>query len=170
MRNTKTVTITAENRDKGKTYFITEMSATQAEKWAARALLAMSKGGVDIDEDLMAAGAAAVIGASLKALTSMRFDDAEPLLDEMMQCVEFVGDASKPQVRRALIEDDIDETSTRLFLRGEVIEVHTGFSVRAELSKFGAAAKHRMTDSSDTPTSPPPLAPSFPPDAPLSTN
>jgi hypothetical protein len=161
MRKTKDVTIALGdgNRDNGKTFRLTEMPAVQAEKWAARALLAMSRSGVEIPEEAMSAGAATLLAAGLRSFTSMAFEDAEQLLDEMFGCIVFLPDPSKPHVTRPLIDDDIDEVSTRLFLRGEVIEIHTGFSVTATLSSLGAAAK-AQADSSGTPTSPKPLEPS----------
>lgn len=150
-RKTKDVTITLDNRDNGKVFRLTEMPAVQAEKWAARALLAMSRSGVEIPEEAMTAGAATLLAAGLRSFTSMAFEDAETLLDEMFACIQSVHGP----VARALIEDDIEEVTTRLFLRGEVIEIHTGFSVTASLSKLGAAAKE-ANGSSDTPTSPKP--------------
>lgn len=143
------------NRDNGKVFRLTEMPAVQAEKWAARALLAMSRSGVEIPEEAMTAGAATLLAAGLRSFTSMAFEDAETLLDEMFHCIQVVPNPSQPLVTRALIDDDVEEVTTRLFLRGEVIEIHTGFSVTANLSKLGAAAKEQ-TGSSDTPTSPKP--------------
>lgn len=154
-RKTKDITIALENRDNGKVFRLTEMPAVQAEKWAARALLAMSRSGVEIPEEAMAAGAATLLAAGLRAFTSMAFEDAEQLLDEMFLCIVRVPDPSRPDVVRPLIEDDIDEVATRLFLRGEVIEIHTGFSVTATLSTLGAAAKAQASSSS-SPTSPKP--------------
>lgn len=170
-RKQKDVTIALEGRDAGKTFRITEMPAVQAEKWAARALLAMSRSGVDIPEEAMSAGAATLLAAGLRSFTSMAFEDAEQLLDEMFGCIQFVPDPARKDVTRALIDDDIDEVATRLFLRGEVIEIHTGFSVTATLSTLGAAAKARAaTDSSDMPTSPPSSDTSSVPSSPPSTN
>jgi hypothetical protein len=151
-RKTKDIQIALEGRDNGKTFRITEMPAVQAEKWAARALLAMSRSGVEIPEEAMSAGAATLLAAGLRSFTSMAFEDAEQLLDEMFGCVEFVTSSG---IVRGLIDDDIDEVATRLFLRGEVIEIHTGFSVTATLSTLGAAARARADSSSDTPMSPP---------------
>lgn len=153
-RKTKTFTITTEGRDVGKTFLITEMPAVQAEKWAARALLAMSRSGVEIPEEAMMAGAAALLVAGLRSFTSMAFEDAEQLLDEMFGCVQFVPDVTKPLITRGLIDDDVEEVATRMLLRSEVIEIHTGFSVTATLSTLGAAAKAKA-GSSDMPTSPP---------------
>lgn len=162
-RNVKTITIPApttggrENRDAGKTFLITEMDAVRTEKWATRALLAIAAGGVDIPPDVLRMGAGAVVAAGFRALVTMSFHDAEPLMDEMMQCVEVVPDRRKPDVTRPLDAEDIDEVTTIWLLRSEVVELHTGFSVAAFLSNLGKAAS-TMTDpnpiSSDTPTSP----------------
>lgn len=157
MRKTKLVTIdpSDENRDAGKTFLITEMAAWECERWAARALLALGRAGVEISDDTMAAGAVAVLGAGLAAFRQMRFEDAEPLLDEMMACVSFVPDLSRinplttqPFARKLQRGDDanasdIEELSTLLRLRMEVIELHTGFSVAGALSELGQSAKAR---------------------------
>lgn len=169
-RKTRDVTIALGdgNRDNGKIFRLTEMPAVQAEKWAARALLAMSRSGVEIPEEAMAAGAATLLAAGLRSFTSMAFEDAELLMDEMFACIQFV-DPTNRAVTRALIDDDIEEVATRLFLRGEVIEIHTGFSVTATLSTLGAAAKAK-DNLSDTSTSPKSSALSSEADAQLSTN
>lgn len=159
MRKTKLVTISTEGRDKGKCFLITEMPAMQAEKWAAKALLALSRSGVEVGDDVIQAGAAAVLSAGLGAFRTMAFADAEPLLDEMMQCISFVPDRAKadpatgnPLSRPLFPEDDIEEVATLLALRGEVVEVHTGFSVAAALSRAAAAT---LGNSSRAPTSRP---------------
>lgn len=147
MRKTKIVTIDAEGRDKGKSFLITEFPAMRVEKWAARCLLALSRAGVEVPDEAVDAGAAAILSAGLSAFRQMKFDDAEPLLDEMMECASFVGDANGlkdpvtglPLGVRALQPDDIEEVATLLRLRGEIFEIHTGFSLGAALSTFGAA-------------------------------
>jgi hypothetical protein len=48
----------------------------------------------------------------------------------MLACVQIIPDASRPMVRRALVEDDIEEVTTLLRLREEVLSLHTGFSLR----------------------------------------
>lgn len=154
-RAEKLVTVDTENRDKGKTFLITEMPPRQGEKWAARALFAIGRAGQadmpdDLRDDLQRAGMAGIAAIGLRALTAVRFEDAEPLLDEMLQCVTFVPDPAKldqvslKPIARGLIESDIEEISTILFLRSEVLEVHTGFSFAAFLSTLGEAAKERL--------------------------
>lgn len=147
MRKTKIVTIDAEGRDKGKSFLITEFPAMRVEKWAARCLLALSRAGVEVPDEAVDAGAIAILSAGLNAFRQMAFDDAEPLLDEMLECVQFVGDPNglKDQVTglplgvRTLQGDDIEEVATLLRLRGEVFELHVGFSLGAALSTLGAA-------------------------------
>lgn len=164
-RKTKAVQITAEGRDKGKTFWITEMGAVPAEKWAQRALLAFAKSGRnEVPEDIAAGGAAGLIAIGLRALTSMDFEDAEPLLDEMLGCVLFVPDPSKidqlnkQPITRPVIWDgdaaDVEEVKTLLRLRDDVMELHLGFSIAAFLSTLGEKAKAALSNSPDTPTSP----------------
>lgn len=153
-RTTKIVTVTTNGRDKGKHFLVTEMSPVRAEKWASRALLAMANSGADISPDVLKMGVGAVLAAGFRSLLTMSFVDAEPLLDEMMQCVRFMPDRKKPDVVREDWEEDLEEVSTLLFLRSEVVEVHTGFSVAAYLSKLGQAATMTTPGSLDTPTSP----------------
>jgi hypothetical protein len=130
-RKTLTITIDTNGRDQGKTYLLREMPSSQAEKWAARALLAMAKSGVEVPDDIATAGLAGVAALGIKALGGMAFEDAEPLLDEMFACISFIPDPSRPQVVRGLIEDDIEEISTRLRLRKEVFFLHVNFSMPA---------------------------------------
>lgn len=127
-RNTRTVVIEAEGRDKGRTFFLTEMPAAQAEKWAMRAFLAMARNGVPIPDDLASRGLAGIASVGIHALGSMSFADAEPLMDEMFACIQMIPDPGKPNVKRALFEGDIEEVGTRLQLRKEVLDLHVSFS------------------------------------------
>lgn len=127
-RRVKEVSITDEGRDKGKTFIITEMPASQAEKWAARALLVVSRSGVELPEGVEGSGFAGVAVMGLRALFKVDFEELEPLMDEMMECVTWKP--PRPDIpARALIEADIEEVATRLQLRKEVLELHTGFSL-----------------------------------------
>jgi len=136
-RKTKTVTIDGGGgRDAGKVFLLTELPASQAERWATRALMAMARSGVDIPENLENAGIAGLATLGVRALAAMPYDEAEVLLAAMMACVQVIPDPSRPAVVRALIEDDIEEVGTRMLLRGEVIELHTGFSLGAVTARL----------------------------------
>jgi hypothetical protein len=121
------IVISAEGRDKGKMFQITEMPASKAEKWAIRTMLALGKSGVDIPDDLAAQGMAGIASLGIRALTSLNYDDAEPLLAEMFDCVKCVPDPTRPEVTRALVEDDIEEVATRLSLRKDILSLHIDF-------------------------------------------
>lgn len=126
-RKTKEITITDEaSRDNGRKYLITEMPASQCEKWALRVLSTLVKGGFDPSlvgdaggdmEKLVRAGLETVLG-------KIDFYDMEPLLDEMMACVQAVSTAG---IARKLVEEDIEEIKTRLALRREVFALHVDF-------------------------------------------
>ena len=164
MRKTKTITIPKTGgRDAGKTFLLTEMDAFRTEKWSQRALLAIAAGGVDIPEEVLRMGAGAVMAAGFRALMTMAFQDAEPLLDEMLSCVEIVPDPKYPAVVRKLDVEDVEEVKTLLLLRSEVIELHTGFSPAAFLSKLGTAAT-QTPDTNGSSTSPKPSETSSPAD------
>ena len=125
-RKVVTVTIPQEGRDKGKAFLLTEMSASQAEKWALRALLALSRAGFEIPDG--AAGMAGIAQVGFQAFGRVDFHDAEPLLDEMFTCLKCVPDPNKPEITRPLVDDDIEEVQTRIYLRGEIFRLHVDFS------------------------------------------
>lgn len=140
MRRTLKVTVSEKgSRDDGKHFLITEMPADQAEAWAIRVLLAVARSGVDLPENLKVSGEgleeevakmgmAGVAQIGFKALSGISWEIAKPLLDEMMGCIEFVGNPTQLEAtRRPLIPDDIDEVKTRLELRRKVFTLHTGF-------------------------------------------
>lgn len=154
MRKTLTVRIDADGkRDAGKAFLLTEMPAMQVERWAIRALLALSKSEVSIPPDIARSGLAGIASLGLRAISRIPFHEAEPLLAEMMGCVQIIPDPSRTHVVRPLIDDDIEELATMGRLRMEVFTLHTGFSPPAGLL---ASAKEAMMSagSSNTPTSP----------------
>ncbi len=152
----KTIVVaTQDGRDAGKAFLITEMSARQAEKWAAKAFLALAKSGADVPDDLAGAGIVGLVTVSLKMFGGMSFADAEPLMDEMATCWRMVPDPNRPDITRPLMPDgsDIEEVRTYLRLRRETLELHTGFKwadVRSKSAQASAAAG----TTTNTPTSP----------------
>jgi hypothetical protein len=131
-RRINDVTITDAGRDVGKIFRITEMSATAAEEWAMKALVVLTKAGVDIPAN---SGMAGIAVAGLQSLGQLNFTDAKVLLDEMFTCIVRVPNIKNQMVVRPLVEDDTEEVSTRLRLRAEVFALHTGFSLADVLSK-----------------------------------
>lgn len=144
-RKTEKVVITAENRDKGKTYLITEMSAFVAARWARRALLSINTSMLEIswlrnllttDEsgkislsriaDLEMAGVAAI--GILNLFSSIPPDVMDALNDDMLACCEFIPAPNLPG-RPVIdqIDGDIEEPSTIITLQAAAIGLHLDF-------------------------------------------
>ena len=132
--------VTKAGRDNGKRFHIKEMPSRQAEKWAARALLALARTGVDI-ENIQGTGWAGMAMAGVKALQYMEFGEAEPLLDEMMDSITIEPDPKvNPGFIRPLVDNladgnDIEEMQTRIDLRVAWFKLHADFFLNAETSK-----------------------------------
>ena len=182
MRNTKTVTIVAQNRDAGKSFLITEMSSVQGEQWAWRVILMLARAGVDMPEHLLDGAVGgfgdlmALVGEGaekekagryleglvkflMRCFTMVDFEELKPLLDEMFACVRFLPNPNDPGVSRALMEtgadsDDIQEINTRLLLRREVLMLHVGFSSATE-PQTSVSPMQSATVAQDEPTRPP---------------
>jgi len=125
-------------RDKGKQFLITEMSASQAENWAIKAILAVGNAGIEIPENLASQGMAGLMAVGYMNLLKIPFEAAKPLLDEMMSCVQIIPSAN---VKRPLIEDDIEEVQTRLKLRKVIWDLHMDFFL----------GESQLTSESETP-------------------
>lgn len=146
-RRQLTIRIDAEGRDKGKVFVITELPASQAERWALRAVMALGAANAELPDGMELAGLAGLArgigvtdGASLleafartalTLFTRIPFEQAEELLSVMWACIQIIPDPGNPSVIRSLIEDDIEEVTTRLRLRSEIIKMHLGFSQAA---------------------------------------
>jgi len=140
MRKETTVTIEAEGRDKGKQFHLREMPASQAEAWAMKVFHGLAKADVELPEDLVGSGMAGIAKLGAGIATAIEFEDLMKILDEMFQGVQIIPDPSRPGVKRALIEDDIEEVATRLQLRKELLALHLDFFADAVRSISPSAA------------------------------
>jgi hypothetical protein len=153
VRKTLDVTITAETapsvdgRDYGKTFRITEMSALAAERWANRATLALAPRlsaelGEEAAEEIVENATMPSMGRIFRVLGRVSFPEMEPLLAELLACVQVVPDPKHPQVVRALNlggMEDIEDVETLRYLRSEVMDLHVGFTMAATVLKSMAA-------------------------------
>jgi hypothetical protein len=137
MRKTSTYTVDSEGRDKGKSFLLTEMAATKAEDWAIRVMLALGAANVDIPDGALQLGMAALAEIGLKKLFAIDAVSIRPLLAELMECVEFVPNLQKPQVKVGypLFESQVEEVKTLLMLKWEVLKLHISFLQAASLSE-----------------------------------
>lgn len=127
------------NRDSGKQFLITEMSAMAAEKWALRAFLALKGSEERIPDNVRGLGmvGVAIIGLNVFLRGTPKHEDLVMLMDEMMLCVQCIRDRNHPDVGTPIVsDDDVEEVQTLGWLRSEVIRIHTGFSLADSLSKL----------------------------------
>lgn len=145
MRRSALVTIDdPKSRDAGKTFRVTEMSADAAERWAFRLLLAFANAGAKLPEGVLEAGMAGIQATipglliqGIRSLAGLKYEDAQPLLDDMIRCAEFRAPGST-DTYFALTSagmSQVEEVSTLLRLRYEFLTVHLGFSPADALSK-----------------------------------
>lgn len=133
-RKTKHVTIPTpakgerENRDAGKIFLISEQSSVWAEKWASRAFLAISHAGAEVPREVLTLGIIGVAMVGMRAFVTSKWEDVEPLMDDMMRCIKICPNPNDLDISRELVETDIEEVETRLKLRQEAIELHAGFT------------------------------------------
>lgn len=159
---TQDITITFENRDKGKRFRLKEMPALQAERWARRALYAMLQGGfkpdqIEIDPSY---GMAALAYLPLEALARMEPTMGDQLMDEMLEtCVKAIR--TDQNMEMDLLQNEIEEIATLVYLRAKVVELHSGFFwidntldlIRKRLTTPPAEPKATPNTSTPRPTS-----------------
>lgn len=120
-RTVQTFTVEKSNRDQGKTFIITEMSARAAHKWATKAIFAVMNGGVEIPDDVAAMGMAGIAVLGLGALTGIPYAVAEPLLNELLECVQIKQELA---TRALWMDDDFEEVTTIFDLQRLVLTMH----------------------------------------------
>lgn len=151
MRNTKIVSID-DGRDKGKSFLLTEMSAFRAEKWAARVLCAVVNSGMPMPDEMVGSGMAGIAAIGIPQVLNFRFGEFEPLMDEMLTCIQTMPDRHDPAHVLPLDERDIDDLTTILKLRKEVLILHLGFLPPEVRSKLTSVIQ--QMGSRSAPTSP----------------
>lgn len=130
MRKTLMVEIEEDGRDFGKAFKITEMSAYDAERWALQLGFALMNSGADLgDGEIKTMSDMARVG--IFALSKLTYDQAEPLLDKLMACIQTLPDSANPSISRSVMESDIEEVATRIKLKKHVFDLHCDFFTRA---------------------------------------
>lgn len=121
-------------RDNGKTFVLTEMSAFQAEEWATRLVFALANAGVEVPENFREASMESLARLGYEALGRLKYADAKPLLADMLECVAFAPDAANVApmpITSAAGASQVEDARTIVALRLKVFELHTGFSLPA---------------------------------------
>lgn len=158
MRKTKDIPIkqtegARENRDAGKTFRITEKSAIQAKKWADRFFIAMDTKQMVIPAGITALGMVGVYLIAINTLSGSPWGDVEKLMDELLECVQYVPSDARMQPRPLFPETDFEEMETINLLQWEVIALHGNFTLADALSTLTSALQLQQASSADIPTS-----------------
>jgi hypothetical protein len=151
-RKEQRVLITADGRDKGKTFVLHEMPSKQAEWWFIRLVIALANAGARLPEDTLFGGAAAFaemqttlrnsLIVAIRAIQGLDSRDVKSLLDEMSPFIKFqpTADAAVLPPEQTLFEGDacqIEEVSTWIKLRYDLVQLHVGFSLADVASTTG---------------------------------
>lgn len=159
-RKTVDFTVKVAGRDVGKMFRISELPATQAERWGLRALNIMSKSLGGFPPSMLGAGMQGLTAIGISAFARANWEEMEPLMNEMFTCIQIIPNPANTSITRALLEDDIEEVATRLLLRQEVLDLHLGF-FKAAVNWILTAAQQKLQpvdpadDTSNIPTSQP---------------
>lgn len=138
------VVIDTEGRDKGKTFLLHEMPADQGERWFFRMVLALANAGAKIPEEVLFAGAAGFadlmptfqnsLMVAMRAMQGLQYDTVRPLLDEMVPLIKWLPPGTQGQLEQDILPGancQIEEVTTWVKLRFELIQLHVGFSLAA---------------------------------------
>lgn len=139
-RKTLVYTITANNRDKGKKFLITEMSPRVGHAWATRVLFGIMNSGVDMPAEWLNNGMAGVAQAGFRAIGSIRPEMGEPLMLDLLTCVQAMPNPEDPNVLRSDWDADVEEATTIFQLQYKAFELCTGFSIPAAMLTSASAA------------------------------
>ena len=119
----KQIEVVIENgRDAGKSFTITEMPATQGEKWATKALGVLGHSGVGI-----AALGKIPFDEILEKVLSTSSEEVEPLMDELLACASFIKDGQIIKMQGNMIDSVIEDVSTIFKLKMESLKLNLGF-------------------------------------------
>jgi hypothetical protein len=179
------VTITPENspsadgRDNGKTFRITEMSAYDAEKWALRANMALlPKLSQDLTpealEQIHSAPGMMTLQRLGMVLGGLIFEETNHIMDDLIaRCVQYVPDARNPGIVRPIGmagAEDIEEASTYATLRREAMNLHSNFTLAAALLELISVMSTWAPTWPTSQTSPEESEPLLLPERPVSRN
>ena len=150
----KEITVTIPDRDRDLTFRIREMPATKLERWVLRALLLLVGGaaatptGVDVEK-----GIAWLSDNALSALGKLDYEEAAPLLDELLACCSRVDAGIEQQMTPDVVDGVIEDVRTLFRLRKEALALNLGFFGDGGLFGSPADGTPPRPESSATPTS-----------------
>lgn len=119
------ITITDEGRDRGKTFQITEMPATEAQEIATQLLVAALNCGMELKGDVFNMGMADLWQAGFSVIEQVPYHFLKPILDRFDRCAMYLD--KQTNFARKLADGDIEEVKTFFKLRAAAIKLHFDF-------------------------------------------
>jgi hypothetical protein len=132
IENQREIVIQEKNRDKGKKFIITAMSTYDTEMIALKIIFHLMNTDAKLPENVDEMGFSELAEFGIDAFRKLDFEKVKPILDEMWdKCLLFKPSENAPA--RPLVYDgsDIQEVSTRIKLRMEIIKLHKDFYATA---------------------------------------
>ena len=138
MRKEKKITITDDNRDRGKQFMVREMSAVEFLEWTTKAVWGMRKGSQELP-DQSHGGLLAVAAAGMGIFSMMPPETALELQMELLDSVFVIPDSRHPELYQAMKGDQgldywIKEVQTLVRLTSEALDLNSNFSGHGETS------------------------------------
>ncbi|HEN3634134.1 TPA: hypothetical protein U5E30_002757 [Yersinia enterocolitica] len=117
-----------EDRDKGKEFIITEMSAWDAEELSEEIYRAMGHGEFNsLPADVVSMGVAGLATVGVSVLAAAPASVSRPISDRILSTVEIVITNEGKDINRAIKPLDFEEISTIRTLKDKVFELNFGF-------------------------------------------
>jgi hypothetical protein len=140
-------------RDDNKAFLIEEWPAARAEKWGMRMFLAIKGTNAHVDEYVARMGMVAVVVRGINSFLAADVDPDKiiPLLDELLTGIKMIRDPQRPEIVTPVLDSDMMEVKTRLWLRAEVLSLHVGFPVADAMSALLDLLKKPLSEASPSP-------------------
>lgn len=111
-----------EGRDAGKTFKITEMPATQADKWVTKVIGLVGRNGMSaLDISNMSFSELAV------SLIKSKSEESEPLFEELLGCCSFIKDGVSVSMKGKMADSVVEDWGTLFRLKNEALKLIFGF-------------------------------------------
>lgn len=128
MRKTSTVIIQELNRDHGKEFLLTEMSAFDGEKLAEDVWRALKSSNItSIPQDVISLGVYGLGTLGMAILSATSSEAADVLSSRLLSCVQIVIRNGAEAITRPVTELDFEEISTIRTLKDRCFSLHFDF-------------------------------------------
>lgn len=135
----KEIVVKIQDRDQELTFKVKEMPAVRLQKWIIRAVGLILSSGVDLpgENDLQRAGAY-LAEHGLAVLGNIDFEEAEPLLDEMLGCCSRLVEKVEERCTPDSLDNYVQDVTTLFKLHLEAFKLNLGFFAQGAAGLSGS--------------------------------